>query len=335
MIEKNRLWIRVLDPSGNPIETATFRFQKFKEVAGGYEVDAGNVIAFTHQGHGFYSISTDESLFGRIEQYIEGDGWVVESESENIVVPSVDLLRHITGSGMNHEVDQISGLQALLDSIDSVLASHSGTLGNHTNRLDTNEGEISDLRTGLENLIPRVTTAENSLNTLEGRVNEHDEKFDALLVDVENLPVAISSVEERDRDIVITFGTGGYEKLFGGFEIAYEIKDDEGWTPGQAGFGRTMSSGSNTIRIDKPAEGHEKYQTGLLGKAVLYLKCRFCGIGGSKSNWSDMSVIVFNEPELTIEKLAQAIEGNQNTMSALADLVANRIVIEAYHKQES
>jgi len=327
MIENNRLWIRVLDPSGNPIETASFRFQKFKEVAGGYEVDAGNVIAFTHQGLGFYSISTDESLFGRIEQYIEGDGWVVESESENIVVPSVDLLRHITGSGTNHEVDQISGLQALLDSIDSELASQGFRLDTAENNLTALNGQISTINTSLSNLIPRV-------DTLETTVEDHAYKFEALLVDVSGLPITVASVEERDRDIIIAFGTGGYENLFGYFEIAYEIQDDEGWVPGQAGFGRTMSSGSNTIRIDKPAEGHEKYKTGLLGKAVLYLKCRFCGIGGSKSRWSEMSVIIFNEPELTVENLAVAIENNQNLLSNLADLLANRVVFEAFHTQQ-
>lgn len=134
----SKLWIRALTETGEPIVTAAFRLQIYKETQNGYEPEHGNIVMFTHQGLGFYAAELEKSVFGTIQQEVTTGVWEDEAEAKNIVIPSVDLLKHIAGTGANHEIDEIINLEQTLITLENNLNNAIQSVDDELNILKNN-----------------------------------------------------------------------------------------------------------------------------------------------------------------------------------------------------
>lgn len=213
----------------------------------------------------------------------------------------------------------ITGLDSDIDSLET--------------RMDSAEITTESHITAIGNLVPRMEAVETLASLNSGKIDTINTTLESLLIDVGAINISISAMEERTRDIALMFGTGGYTDLFGIFEIRYSIKHTTGWGIDEE-YQRFVTSSASAVNINKPAEGHEVYAAGTPGEAVLHVSVRFRGVGGSVSPWSNRNHYTFNEPAFTVENLANTIKDNSDTMEALADLLANKVVLEAFYKQQ-
>jgi len=151
MLTKNKVWIRATTEGGEAITTGTFRLQLYKASGEGYVVDDGNVIAFMHVGDGHYYAEVAESAFGRIEQYNNHGVWMAESEATDIIVPGVDLVSHLVGSGAKHSIDAIDGLSSSLSQINQDVAAAQAEIN----------AVVAEINPDLSGVVPNITHSQN------------------------------------------------------------------------------------------------------------------------------------------------------------------------------
>ena len=331
-----KITIRLLDNQGVPVTDKQVRIMR-KEWDGEAWADA-TAVTMPHVGNGLYRVERDHTTFGSIQVYDEDtEQWVEQVEAINSLFPSTDIIKHIHHTeGNAHEIGDITGLSVVVDEVGLLETDVDNLQTGLSNHLDgTTKHEASDINTpdlaftDLHSLLLGILGGNGS--TIPISLTTAKTKLDSLIADVSELTPVVVTVKDRSRDVVVTTSIAG--SLWGSYQLQYVIRaEEEGavdWTESLQ-----INASQNWISIQKPSEGDNVYNDGIEGKAYLLFRVRFISAGGSESNWTEMQTNTIDEPELTLDNLVNRMKQSSVLMSELADLVANRVVVETFHAQQ-
>jgi len=338
-----KITIRLLDNQGVPITDKSVRIMR-KEWDGEAWVDA-TAVTMPHVGNGLYRVVRDYTTFGSIQVYDEDtEQWVEQAEAINSLFPSTDIIKHIHHTeggahvigditGLEEEVAKIATNETAIDELNTDVEAVEVSLNDHLDGIvKHNAAHINTpglALTDLQSLLLGMLGGDGS--TIPISLTTAKTKLDSLIADVSELTPSVVTAKDRSRDVVVTASIAG--NLWGSWRLQYVIRaEEEGGVDWNEAL--QVNAAQNWISIQKPSEGDDVYNEGTEGKAYLLFRVRFVSAGGSESNWTETQTITIDEPELTLDKLVDRMKQSSTMMSELADLVANRVVVETFHAQQ-